>query len=546
MQIHELRKGSGPVARPCLWAMFVEWGREKGSGGQGPTWPWFLLALHQVSGGVSAPWRRRLVGRPPWGRALGSQAPAPRGRARAAPARGTPALNPAPSVRTYAWRAHRHHRRPWLHAPLSRVYLVRKGSGYTTRAASGSFFQAPVINGWVFPTQLFCKSSVSSSNHREQTGTNPSQRIKSMPSLRFKGSAPMSLLKSATFFVFGFGPSWLVPSLLFLEVPAFQRELPEHLCLSTFLNLSVHASTLFVLLYHLVHSHCSCSPRLLDSIFVGTSLFLALFGMILVATSWHVVVGNRSVVLLCAAVIGGAVGSISSVALMPFLSRYDSSAVPMVRTGGSVITLFAAAVVSVQQPGSPDAIAFSPSACLGLPIGAWFMLSNAAEEGEGCCPGGRETAGLICDSETAVDGEDVSTPAAVDGSADSYQVDAQKEAKQRLEAGADGADGGAIQEARATEHAEWWARFELMLMVGWVDFNCWGIQSALFPFAAKHTGRAHDGSTVLGYILQVPSPAHSRAPSLAHIRIRYPPLRRTVLCVYVCAGVCRLVRLACA
>eukprot|EP00665_Eupelagonemidae_sp_cell47_P004428 gene4429-262_t len=61
------------------------------------------------------------------------------------------------------------------------------------------------------------------------------------------GGAPRATF--AAFVVLGVGVSWLPVAAIFLEVPRLQRVLPEGLCLSSYLNIVVHAGAVALVPY---------------------------------------------------------------------------------------------------------------------------------------------------------------------------------------------------------------------------------------------------------------------------------------------------------
>jgi hypothetical protein len=111
--------------------------------------------------------------------------------------------------------------------------------------------------------------------------------------------------------------------------------MPEKLCLSTFLNIAVHSGSVVVLIYYTMHQ-CQRYYRArqiaeqvhvngrrasilldLDYWFVLMAILLNVGGTAITAMTWQVVAHGHSVAILSSGVVGGVVGSISNVALMP-------------------------------------------------------------------------------------------------------------------------------------------------------------------------------------------------------------------------------------
>ena len=149
-----------------------------------------------------------------------------------------------------------------------------------------------------------------------------------------KSALPWDWHTAFVFAVFGFGPSWMVVNCLFMEVPYFEKSLPESYCIAAFLTLAVALGVLFPLCLYVYTSYTQ--KNLDHSIAVPATMVFSVASMLFTAIFWHTTINHHSVLLFVCAFLGGGVGGLVSVLIYPFLSQYTSDCSTSFRAGGSL------------------------------------------------------------------------------------------------------------------------------------------------------------------------------------------------------------------
>lgn len=160
------------------------------------------------------------------------------------------------------------------------------------------------------------------------------------------------------FAVFGMGPSWIAVDLDFIQVPYFERVLPEEYCIAAYITLTVSMGAIFPLLVFL-HNHFTATT-LPHKYTVPFTCCMSICTVSLMSALWNVQIAGRSWALYFLSVLAGGVGGLLSVLVMPFLSGYHADTVTSVRCGTQILSIISAIIVYIQQPGSPSAL-FGPS-----------------------------------------------------------------------------------------------------------------------------------------------------------------------------------------
>ena len=93
---------------------------------------------------------------------------------------------------------------------------------------------------------------------------------------------------------------------------------------------------------------------------VPLTMSLSVFGMFFLAAFWHTTVDNASIFLYISSWIGGGVGGLTQVLVMPFIALYKSDCLTSFRLGMDIGGILCALIAILQQPGSSNPL-FGPS-----------------------------------------------------------------------------------------------------------------------------------------------------------------------------------------
>ena len=190
----------------------------------------------------------------------------------------------------------------------------------------------------------------------------------------------LSCLETALFAALGLGPSWVLVGCIYQEVPAFEIYLPEEFCIAAYLSLAISFSVLFIFANLLYIRYFGPAPH---RIAVPFTIGLEIFSIFFCATVWNVTFDNMSYMLYLCAFLGGGVGGLQMVLVMPWMSRFKPACITAFRVGTDIGTLSAALLALVQQPGSGDKAMFGPSVffvifgvVMVLPVSAYVTILN--------------------------------------------------------------------------------------------------------------------------------------------------------------------------
>lgn len=140
----------------------------------------------------------------------------------------------------------------------------------------------------------------------------------------------------------------MLVTILFQQVPYFQRHQPEGLCMATYMTV-VSCCSLFVTL---AYCYAHIFHRLLPTSFmIPVLLVTTFFGTIFSALTYHYTVANSSLYLLIALYLGAAVGSLQSVILNPFMTKYENLYISCARGGASLCYVVSSLLSIAQSPG---------------------------------------------------------------------------------------------------------------------------------------------------------------------------------------------------
>ena len=340
------------------------------------------------------------------------------------------------------------------------------------------------------------------------------------------------------FFLFmfmGSGANFVLPTALVQEVPYFENVLPEKLCIATYMNLMTSLGLLTMLTYLYINNFIYKIPY---TISVPWMLITSSITSFIVAGVYDITIGNVSVLLYVCCFIGGSVGAMSSVIMNPFMTAYTNDNISAVRSGGSGFTLLCALIAAAQSPGSSHQT-FSAriyliifGILLSLAIPAYYYIvtqklgTRPPQINDHIQPVQANKTSRINSVATTSDNRTYSVNPMAEGSVatapsssiQSFDIEkmnsletvdfASREATSII-----GLNTQPIMNYIAKtlindtldEEYPWLRRtLPYMLVVGWVNFNTWGILSAMIPFAVSNAYN-NSGSGNLGIALQIAS-----------------------------------------
>lgn len=342
-------------------------------------------------------------------------------------------------------------------------------------------------------------------------------------------------LRDFLLFVFmGSGANFVLPTALVQEVPYFENVLPEKLCIATYMNLMTSLGLITMLTYLYINNYVYKIPYNVSVPFMLVTSSLTSF---VVAGVYPITIGKVSVLLYICCFIGGSVGAMSSVIMNPFMTVYTNDSISAVRTGGSGFTLLCALVAAAQSPGSSHQT-FSARVylvifgiLLGLAIPAYMFImwrqlgQRGAQKNDDIVVANGHKANRMNSVVTNFQ-SNLSINPMVDGSfanksmqsfdithnqgplmssletIESASVEATSLVGIDTQPIMDYIARHLVSDAMDDQHP--WLRRTVpyMMVVGWMNFNTWGILSAMIPFAVSNAYNS-DGSGNLGIAYQV-------------------------------------------
>lgn len=334
------------------------------------------------------------------------------------------------------------------------------------------------------------------------------------------------------FMIMGSGANWVFATALTLEIPYFENHQPEGLCIATYMNASNNLGILAVMIYLFVHTYYYKVPYYYS---VPSLLAWSSLGCFLAAAVYPIVVNNVSLLIFLCSWIGGCIGALSNVIMNPFMTQYKNLYISAARSGGSAYILLTALVSIAQNPGASDP-RFSVAAYMCIfgvvlipPLFAYRYITvnkiglrdaNAASVGSHSFDLNPIVANNGMDDETAkkesrIQAFEVENPAA---SASSSGDDSNDEdftshtdasalsfpGKPTLDRWMSCFTHFLVSESYHKRHP--WLREAIpyMMTVAWVDFNTWGVMTAMMPFAMSNASpNGGSGSAHLAIAYQV-------------------------------------------
>jgi hypothetical protein len=335
------------------------------------------------------------------------------------------------------------------------------------------------------------------------------------------------------FSCFGAGANWVLPTIMFQQIPYFQNNQPEELCISTYMNASVNCGLLMFFTFLFVNKFVrhienkDMIPYLLGTTVLGT--FFAAF-------VYSITVNGLSIFIYLSCFIGGSVGTLTSVVMNPFMSSFKNDFITAARFGGSGSILLIAIVSLGQQPGH-EPPNFTPRVFILVfaflmilsPLAYWYItrenIGRRTSEDKDADEKDREgEAGVALSILNDAPSSSAADERSAGGNGDKVGKGA---GRQRVEGGAAVSFAVQLQDIETQLHdafhtmvdvilvrredlteREKWLRFALphMMAVGWVSFNTWGMLTAFIPFAMKNSlpdGDDGNGSVQLALAIQM-------------------------------------------
>lgn len=331
------------------------------------------------------------------------------------------------------------------------------------------------------------------------------------------------------FMFMGAGANFVLPTALVQEVPYFEDVLPEKLCIATWMNLMTSFGLLTMLLYLYINEHVRNIPY---SVSVPFMLITSAVTSFVVAGVYSVTINHVSVLLFICCFVGGSVGALSSVIMNPYTVKFTNDNISAVRAGGSGFTLLCALIAAAQQPGSSNQT-FSATVylvifgiLLSLSVPAYYYIVG---ENIGIRPPQRNDSAVFKPHATRnqsalelgsvdrafsvnplTDGSVMQSFDITHNSAEKFNSLETVELASRDATSLAGLNTQPIMDyiarslvSDAMDDKYPWLRRTVpyMMVVGWVNFNTWGILSAMIPFAVSNAYNS-DGSDKLGIAFQ--------------------------------------------
>lgn len=280
----------------------------------------------------------------------------------------------------------------------------------------------------------------------------------------------------ALFATLGIGTNWVLPTVLFQQIPWFEERLPEGLCLATYLNASNACAVFAALMYYLMTEYCFHVPH---SVSMPALLSLSMIASVYVAFTYDITVDDMSLFLYIGSFLGAVVGAFSAIIVNPFMTQFEGRYISAARSGGSGAFLLCALLGLIQSPGQDTR--FSPRVFIlifaGIFVLPYFAYRKIVKDKIGLrqCPEDEEEDVDISVEITSLNPAGKFNPSdAIEGSS-AESIPAREE----------------IEVIHTPFVYMWnrpWFKFTLpyALSVGWVNFNTWGMLSAVTPFAMNH------------------------------------------------------------
>lgn len=313
------------------------------------------------------------------------------------------------------------------------------------------------------------------------------------------------------FMCMGSGANWVFPTALAQQIPYFENNLPEKLCIATYMNATTNFGFIAMLAYLSYHRYIGPIPYEYS---VPSLLVLSSLGCFISGGVYDITSNGASFMLYLCCALGGTIGALSSVIMNPFMTQYQSSFISAARSGGSGLSLICAFVAIIQNPGSSHE-RFSTIVYMSI-FGILLSFAFFAYHIIISYNIGKR---LINETTSLHEKyENVKNPIQIEMSSDSVaeKVESIDDGNTKstktdhylysyvsiIELGFENLLKVLISENLHTQYP--WLRKTIpyMLTIGWVNFNTWGIITAVIPFAMANSSQG-SGSLNLSIAYQI-------------------------------------------
>ena len=262
---------------------------------------------------------------------------------------------------------------------------------------------------------------------------------------------PTTSSQHLLFVVIGIGTGWYLHSALTMQIPFWQREFPSvGLCLSLYVNIIGHAAVVAILPLLWLRWACpQCATHRAVVAFLFSIQLLSLFEL---AAFWSL--GEK--IILATSFISGMIGSLFGVVFVPWLNSHGAENIPYALFGQRCGQLIESGLGLLQQPGSED-VRFDPTVsllALSLPLCVSIGAAIHAELKAG------SNHHLPKSLQTPLTSSFAAASAPTTSGATAYDL---------------------FRDERLL------STIPLMLSIGWIDANTFGLHNAILPFAAANT-----------------------------------------------------------
>jgi uncharacterized protein YqgC (DUF456 family) len=266
------------------------------------------------------------------------------------------------------------------------------------------------------------------------------------------------------FGMLGVGANWVLPTALLQQVPWFSEHLPEELCVATYMNVAAACAASSAFVYYFITENGFRVPHRVS---VPILLTLSFMGSVYVALTYDYTVNGNSFYLFTGHYIGCVVGAFSAIIFNPFMAQFEAKYISAARGGGSSAILLSAVLGLIQSPGQNPR--FSPTIFI-LIFSVLFLFPFFAYRK------------IVADK---IGLRQVASTEEVEVVTDDVKV-----LMDPLCAPSD-PEHTYINKTRGNGEYMWnksWFKFTLpyALSIGWVNFNTWGMLSAIAPFAMDY------------------------------------------------------------
>jgi len=314
-------------------------------------------------------------------------------------------------------------------------------------------------------------------------------------------------IKLFKFFVLGMGPSWLFASIIFQEVPYFQNKQPEGLCIAAYMSASVNTGAILAIGYVFILQCFGLGTP--SNYIIPTLLILPCAGSIFIAYFFSYTVYSISLFIYLTCFFSGVVGSLSAMVMNPFMSGFDKNFISSFRAGNSGGLLLVSLVALIQNPGS-DHMLFSPTVyyslfatILLLPILMYRFLMYTDNDGDESFVS--RVASMSSTPSMSMYDEIESTAGDTTPTSANAQrnyllgtwVLSHKVTVSSKTHSAHQAARSSVAVQSNTKRIKRYYTAGFMAIIGWTNFNTWGMLPALLPFAIQAAVGKSSGSLYL-------------------------------------------------